>query len=143
MSFENLHKALDDRLSTVASVPSIVKENEEASLTINTSTSGISTPYIRTTVLPAESDLLSIGTTGYSKRHGLYQMSCFFPTGDGFDIPESLVDAIVAKFQRGLTLTEDGTVVRVRQSWREAAVEEGHLYMVPVVVRWEVFVQGS
>lgn len=141
MSYRIITNILDDQLATIANLPVIVKENEELSRAVNTSTSISRTSYLRATLLPAITETLSVGLTGKDKFNGLYQVDVFIPTGDSHDGANWITDEIIKAFPKKTLITADGITLRVANHWRETSTQSTEWYITPVVIQWETYIE--
>ena len=99
--FNNIQSALDTTLAGVSSIPHIVYQNVEYIPVQGTT-------YVRPTLLPANSPLLTI--SGAQKYAGIYQVDIFSPTGKGrgaaLTIAENIKTAFIAN-NRTITAGSD------------------------------------
>ena len=131
MTYEAIHAALEDHATTVAGLPTLQKEN-----TKNIAVAG--RPFARTTLLPAESNAVSIGVTGITRLHGLLQVDLFYPADKGVTAANVMADAVVLAYKRGTFIQAGASKITIEMSWREAASIIESFYNVPVVVRWRL-----
>lgn len=141
MSYRLIHNILDEHLNSIAGLPNHIKENEIGYLPSDDDTSSRRTKYCRSTILPIETQQLTVGTDGFDNFQGLYQVDLFFPYGDGSDGTDYMVDLIIANFEAGTHLKKENVVVQVENYFREPGFQGTNFYMVPVVIRWRSHIQ--
>lgn len=141
MSYRIIQNILDTQLSTVSNLPLIVKENEGLSRTSNDTTSVSKLPYLRTTMLPAETDTITVGLQGKDRFQGLYQVDSFAPEGDSHDGGNWITDEIIKAFPKKTLLTQDGITLRIVNHWRETALSSTQLHIVPIIIQWEAIIE--
>lgn len=142
MSYRIIQNLLDTQLETVANLPPLTKENESSALTSDASESSrVGARYTRSTLLPIETVPLSIGVTGFDTFAGLYQVDIFTPFEDGVNGPNFICDAIIAAFPAATQLIGSGITLRIMSYWRETAQQSTNYYMLPVVIRWDAYIQ--
>jgi len=133
MSYSIIQDLLDTQLATVASLPTLNKENTRNEPKTNV-------PYSRSTLLPTETTGLSTHTDEFQ---GLYQVDLFYPQSKGYTDAAEKADLVIAAFQRGLELVDGGVRLHVRMAWRETALPFQQFYNVPVMVRWSCLLPRS
>jgi hypothetical protein len=83
----NVQSALDTQLQTVVGLPTFFEENQAAS-------AQNITPYCRSTLAPAKSNIIGIGNPVMVEESGLYQIDLFYPTAYGFTPARTMAEAI-------------------------------------------------
>lgn len=129
MSIENIHKALDAQLETVTDLPDLEKENRRLEA------SAIRISWCRATLLPIESDVISLGSGGTLRAQGLYQVDLFYAADRGATKANQMADLVVAALDRK-HLTQGGTVVKTTKAWRDIGSRQDQYYVVSVFARW-------
>lgn len=130
MSIANIHAALDGAITALAgSLPPIVQENKAISVT------GTS-EFVRTTLIPARPNQLTIGASGVDELIGLYQIDLYYPTASGHVVPSQKADLIVQAFPRNTTFNTASGLLRVKQCWVDGARSLDKWYVVSVTVSW-------
>lgn len=91
-------------------------------------------PYVRATLLPAETLQISLGAAGVDRSQGLYQIDVVFASGDSavFSMPDTVADG----FKRGTDLTYNGTTVSIRSVSVDTGRQEEGFFIVPVIARY-------
>lgn len=125
-----LYDLLVDRLRTVPNLPPLQTEN--------TNIDPAGKAFSRATLIRTRPTQLSLGTTGQDLHSGLLQVDLYVPVGAGTSIPNTVADAVIAAFPRGLTLTAEDIRVHVRQSYRETGGRglNDKFHAVPVAIEW-------
>jgi signal transduction histidine kinase len=93
----------------------------------------LKTAYMKTYVLPAESQVITISENGMVRLPIIFQISYFMPIGT--QSLSSVIDNLVLKFN-SVKYLPDGT--RIINSWRSPAFQDTTWYQVPINVRAEV-----
>lgn len=94
-----------------------------------------SLPVVRPTFRPNQPRQASLGTSGYNRERGIYQVDCYYPAGDGRATAQNMAEAIAAHFKRG---TDLGTTFKVRilSSAVLGMREEPDRISFPVSIEW-------
>jgi Bacteriophage related domain of unknown function len=134
MSTLRIQNLLDAHVTSITGVPTLQEEN-----TLYNATGSIS-PWVRGTLLPAQSQMVSIGVSAMKKVRGLYQVDCFYPQGQGSTAGRTMADAVVSAFPIGLRLT-DGVVTVICEiaSVMSAQNAAGKYVNFPVQVQWSQY----
>lgn len=112
MSLASIGAALDARLLTL---PGIDTANINWEGVLYTPVAG--TPYLAVQLIAISRRALGIGPGAVLEWDGTYQVSAFWPIGEGRAPAAAVVDSILALFPRGLSLTTtDGTVIKFEAS---------------------------
>lgn len=96
------------------------------------------TPWVRFTLLPAESINQSIGVNPILELHGLAQFDVFYPPLRGIADAETTAQSIVSAFAPAVYLNGSAQII-VENVWVEALREEPIAIHLPVLVRWSAF----
>lgn len=128
MSYTTILQLLDTQLLTTTDLPTHYTENERVQLITDT-------PWCRSTLLPVETQELTIGSNGWVKVQGLYQIDLFYPNDAGYSTAAGIADNVITSFARGLSLGTT-TIVKIEMSWRLPARSFQQFYQIPVSVRW-------
>lgn len=96
------------------------------------------TPWVRFTLLPAESANQSIGVNPILELHGIAQFDVFYPPLRGIADAETTAQSIVTAFAPAVYLDGAAQII-VENVWVEAIREEPTSIHLPVVVRWSAF----
>jgi hypothetical protein len=128
MSVANIRAALETALLTIS--PSISSAFENVPFT-----PVVGTPYQHVTLLTADPDNPEFGS-GYMER-GIFQVSLFYPIGEGAAAATARAALIRAKFVRGASFSAGGTTTTIE---RTPSVGPGRIeddrYFLPVKVRF-------
>lgn len=96
------------------------------------------TPWVRTTLLPSESQNLTRGTSPTVRISGLYQIDVVTPAGSGYI--NTTVNQLLDYFYNNRMLpTQNSNNVRVINTWRSVSTQDADWYITPVTLRWEYF----
>ena len=93
-------------------------------------------PFIRTTLLPARPNRLTVGVAGKDELIGLYQVDIFYPAGTGAMSAFIDADTLVTAFPRTWTYTSGTSTLRVTQSWVETRGQISNWYSLAVSLSW-------
>jgi hypothetical protein len=129
MSIASIQTALVAHLKTLSTLPTLQEENSRFA---PKSTDN----YSRVTLLPAQPQQISVGTTGKDLLTGLLQVDIFVTLDSGIDAGNALADAVIAHFPRGQIVSHDNTSALCQRSWRQTAGRFNTHYQIPVVVQW-------
>jgi len=141
MSYRIINNIFDTTVAAITHMPTIVKENDEATRIPDATSSVMSDPYARTTLLPVETETATIGPGGHDRYNGLYQIDLFFPPNDGVNGTNYMVDAIIAAFPKGALIIQDGVQLRIDNYWREVSFQHTNWYITPVIIQWSCYIQ--
>ena len=112
--FRNIRIAFESQFNTACNTASITKrvfENVNFDLTELTKTAATA-EWARATLLPADTQAASLGTTGTDLHTGLFQIDYYCQVGVG-GYSEKL-DTLANQFRRGTTISAGGTEVVLR-----------------------------
>ena len=141
MSYRIINDILEAQVAAISDFIQIISENETITRTSSSSVGVHTVPYCKTTLLPAQTENLSLGDGGFDKFHGLFQIDLFYPTNNGTDGTNYKVDQIITAFPKGSLITSNGVTLRIRNHWRESSLEGSNWYQTPVIIQWESFLQ--
>ena len=134
MSTAVIQSLLDAAVTGIENIPQLMLENEVLNATSNLAS------FARSTLLPAQSAAITVGTEAQRKMQGFYQVDVFYPSGSGSNAAHVMADAVVNAFPIGLVLT-DGTVkVFIEMASVLPAYLDNKYYSVPVQVQWSCYV---
>lgn len=133
-AFNNISIALNQRLDAYATANSrdVAFENIKHEPTTGAL-------YLRPTVLPAETEVAGIGSSGKEHHQGFFQIDVFAPIDDPKATALNEADSIADYFTQELTLTYNGISVRLREISLGAATRERAWFMVPVLINYYSF----
>ena len=136
MNYTTIQKALDTQLSIVAGIPTFTEENARFK-------PSATTPFTRSTLLPAQTVVESIGVHGIDRVNGLYQVDLYYPADQGYTTANTMADLVIAAFPKALQLTTtDSIKVDVDVTWRLPARKVQNFYNVPVIVSWKSYISS-
>jgi hypothetical protein len=129
-----IESGLLKRLATVSGIPTIAYENQNHQPTLET-------PYVQPTLLPLPTEY---GISKLNKHVGIFQVSLFYPAGDGTGDAGDVADAIINHFKSGTVLTEGSINIRIRGASRESAFfdesDQPVWYILPVSVDYFAYI---
>ncbi len=97
----------------------------------------VGTPYFRVFLLPAETDVITLGPSPYQERKGIFQVSVLHPLGVGFGPPKDTVVEVVTAFKVGTVFTYNTLRVICDKVWPSSGRKEDNAwYHVPVNIRY-------
>ena len=98
-----------------------------------------STTYLRSFVLPADTDTFDIGMTG-REYLGVYQVSIALPIGAGPGAGETIVSALDALFPATAPIESGGLKVWITRPMSAAnAIQEPDRYVIPVSLGYRAY----
>jgi len=95
--------------------------------------------YLRPFMLPVEPKQATVGVSGLDRVSGIYQIDVAEPKDGGNGALLRKVDAVIAQFARGLSVTSNGVTVTILRSWPGPALARGSFYVIPVSVSWYTY----
>lgn len=133
MSTLDIQTALDTQLKTVVGLPTLQTENNrfDASSSIPS--------WCRATLMPANSNVIAIGTGAMKQMQGLYQVDVFALTGTNTTAARTIADAVVDAFTVGQRLTSGSSTVIVEVASVMTAYAINKYYCIPVRIQWSVY----
>lgn len=132
MIYSTIETLLTGQVGTITGLPDWQRENERY-------TGKTSIPFIRTTMLPAEPQVMTAGANGITKYQGLFQIDCFIGQDKGKTEALAMADLVLASFKEGLKLTSGTVTVEVVTASTQPAYQMSSYYGVPCVIRWHSY----
>jgi hypothetical protein len=129
---EDIQHALNKCFSSFT--PTIVKVYENTEYDPS-----IVTPHLRSWLLPVETMPITLGPTCVHEYAGIFQVTCFYPKGFGFNTAKTMAGKVISHFYRGRQITYNNILVRVLRSWVEPGFEVTEYYSVPCSIRYWCF----
>ncbi len=133
MTTTEIKAALDAQLQTISGLPALQTENTRLDASSNLA------GWVRATIAPAQSEVISLGVGAMKVVQGLYQVDVFCPMDKGDSTARTLADAVVDAFPIGLRLVQGSTTVIVDIASVMTAYNVNKNYCIPVRVRWSVY----
>jgi hypothetical protein len=97
----------------------------------------LGTPYLRVHLLPAETDVITIGETPWQQFQGIFQVSVLYPINIGFGTPKGKAAEVVAVFKAGTVINYNTLRVICEKVWPSSGMQEDtSWYHIPVNVRY-------
>lgn len=91
--------------------------------------------YLQVNHLPATTQRRGIEPGASNWHTGLFQVSVFWPAGQGLVKPMEVAGEIIAGFKHGTSITREGQVIRIDEPpYINPAVQEGDWVSIPVRV---------
>jgi hypothetical protein len=129
----DLQSALNDALSDAFPTTPIAWENVKFTPTVGTT-------YFRVWLLPAKSDVMTLGTSPWIERGGIFQVSVFAPIGTGFGAPKGKAAEVVAAFKPNTSFSYNGLLVIIDHSWISSGMnDEAGWYAVPINIQYRCY----
>lgn len=101
-------------------------------------------PWIKAGLLPGPVVQADMAPDGGRDRHqGIYQVSLFYPAGQGSGPARRMADQVTAGFKRGTVLSQAGLNIRIQRAWRAPALSEPEWFQVPVSVQWFAYTPNA
>lgn len=134
MSIKRTLTLLNDHLKTIEGLPPLQVENTRQDKPKS---------FVRATLNPAQSNVLTLGYNGLREMQGLYSVDVYGSQDYGPDAMHDAADAIVAAFPVGLSLTDGVVTVRIKVASVMTAQAFDKYYGVPVSIQWSAFTQSQ
>jgi len=136
-NYSEIQKVLDDKLALISDLPLIVTENDEQTKVQTDAVGVLETKYIRTQLIPATTEPLTIGTSGKDRYKGIFQITIFTPYDNGIAETNYWVDEIINDFSKTATIVVTGGLVRITQRSRLPAIQNTNYHQCGVDLEWE------
>lgn len=125
----SIRAAFVTKLQTFTGLPSVAWENVPF-----TPTAGVT--YIQPFLLPGEPFQAEIGTNGINRHSGVYQISVFYPAGQGVAALNTLTADLCDHFKRGTSLTYSGVTVTVQKAYQSPMQQETDRVHIPITIQF-------
>lgn len=100
--------------------------------------------YLRARHLPNNTTQISLGSTGFNRHQGLFQIDVMWPLDSGEVAPKEIAGQIIAHFKRGTEFTREGLLIRIPEPPSVApALVDGVSFMIPVTIRYQADAANS
>lgn len=132
--YDAIQAALDAKLATFATAQSlsVAWQNIEFDPVAGS-------PWVRPSMLPGEPYQAALGESGENRCVGVYQVSVFYPAGNGSGTARAMVDTLITAFKRGTRLTYGGYTVEIKKAYPNPPLQEMQWYHIPVTIQWKCF----
>lgn len=97
--------------------------------------------YLRPTCLFSPTEAASLGTDGFERLQGIYQISVLEVQGKGLGRSEDIARSLVDEFRGGTVLNCCGYEVRVTSAYCGTPTPEDNRLHIPVSVVWYCYAQ--
>jgi hypothetical protein len=133
-SYTSIQQIFDTILKTTTGLPTFTQENIKSQVTATK-------PWCRSTLLPAQTQVIGIGQVGLRMDQGLYQVDLFYPQNSGNIDAATMADLIMSKYKRGTYYTGGSTKVLVDKVYRlpSSSLTQATFYHLPIVVSWQYY----
>jgi len=131
---------LDTQLATIVSLPKIIKENDIGYFKKDDDTSPFTSKYIRTSIVPIETQDLSIGICGQDHFSGLFLIEIFTPRGNGVDETNWWIDEIITAYPKKDQLTDGNITVYIEQYTALRGQLFDNYFKGGVTIRWSAYI---
>ena len=133
----DIQAALDGRLAALDLGLDIAWENTSF-------VPAVGSPWLKAAILPGETRQADMGPDGgRNLNRGIYQVSVFYPAGQGSGAARDAADAVISHFRRGLAIVSGTVAVRIRRSWRGPAASEADWFQIPVSIAWFAYTANA
>ncbi len=96
--------------------------------------------YFQVWLMPAETDLMTLGQSPWLMRQGIFQVSVFAPIGIGFGVAKGKAAEIIAAFKSSTSFVYNGLSVTIEKSWVSGGIiEDDGWYHIPVSIRYRCY----
>ncbi len=125
---------MNTRLNTLSPAMPVAWENFELAIS-----RGI--PWLRTFLLPATPDNVTLGTDKWTLRPGVFQVDVLYPIGKGWKDAMDKVDDICDLFlaDDGILVFDSNIKILIMSAGPGPAMREENWYKVPVSIRYECY----
>lgn len=130
-----IRSAFVTRLLTFPNLPTVAWENVHFTPTIGS-------PYLKPFLLPGEPIQAEIGENGRNRHVGVFQISLFYPAGNGIGLADTMRDGIIEHFKRGTILTNGVINVEIIKAYGGPILEEPGWMHRPITIRYRVLVSN-
>lgn len=134
ISYTRIQSILDNELQKILDLPKITLENITAKPTATD-------PFCRTTLLPAQAQVIGIGAVGLRLDQGLYQIDLFYPQNSGNCAANNMGDTVMNHFVRGQYYTDDTIKIMITRIYRlpASSLVQTAYYRIPVMIEWNYY----
>jgi len=99
----------------------------------------VASGYLQAQHFPVDTNQVNLGSNGKNRTSGIFQVSVYWPTGEGAIEPKERASLIAAHFKRGTVITQDGLNIRIVEPPHVAGViTEKQFLQVPVSINYLV-----
>lgn len=131
--FTDISNALDTQLSALSPLPAVAWPNR-------TYIPVKGTKWIRPTLLPASSEVATIGETNSTDLNtGIYQVDVFIDAGEGKNDAMVQADLIADHFKRDTELTYNGRTVIIKNVGQSPSQTDNGWFQVPVNIEYQSY----
>jgi hypothetical protein len=131
---QNIRGALEQRLKTVAGLPTIAYEGNEFVPVPGT-------PFVEAVVVFTSERPASMGDAHMVLHEGLFMVSMVYPNGKGSGDAEAMADAVKTVFKASQSATLNDAIVRFRYAERRPSIHDPSWIRYPVAISWFIYDQ--
>jgi hypothetical protein len=137
INYTAIQAILDTQLVTLSTLPKLTLENIKANVDANV-------PFCRTSLIPAQAQVIGVGAGGWRMDQGLYQVDLFYPQNTGNLVIGAMADSVMNTFHRGTYYTSGNVAVLIDRVYRLPAgsLVQAAFYHLPVTVSWQYYDQS-
>lgn len=96
--------------------------------------------YLEAMLLPAETDIVGMESTGSNDYIGIYQINVVCPKGTGTAESRTLVDGVLTALKRTTSYTVNSQKVISQKAWASPALDrDSSWYIIPISVEYRSF----
>jgi len=96
--------------------------------------------YLRANILPATTLRAGIPPDSPNRHTGLFQVSVFWPEGQGEIAPSEIAGQIIAAFKHGTSIQIGNSQLRINDApYRNPAIQEPGWYSIPVRIPYVIY----
>lgn len=99
--------------------------------------------YIKPTLLLSPTQQVSLGTNGFERVSGIYQISIFALRDVGSASFEAVARGVINYFRAGTKLVYSGVEITVQTSYSGTPLEQEDRVLLPVSIVWFCYVERS
>ena len=101
---------------------------------------GLTTKYLRASLLPADTEALGVTYAATNKHYGLMQLDVFYGIGGGEVAPRRIAAQIISYFKRGTRMMSNGFTIEIQQTPRVGPQsKDGGWIFLPVRIPYNTF----
>ena len=134
MSDFKIRAALRQRLLTVVGLPAGRQWENEFFEPV------VGQPYLKEKLMPTNSDVVSFGANGAAdgtiKDDGLWQITLFYPQGEGTKDAQLMAEAIRVALKPSTQLSYDGENLTVMRAVIAPGRDEAVWYSIPITIKY-------
>jgi len=135
MNITKITKWFDEQTILATEWP-VFRSNEEYDIESSREKSAFHHKYLRTSIIPFNTRVASVGKHGLDELRGIYQIDIFVPVENGIDESNYISDAILNHFELKTHIVDDDTCIRVVNRSPSISRKTDNLMMLVCEVEW-------